>query len=84
MVYGRLLLRLKPAWVEIKILRSTSTFTPSTFNVNLNAIDAQASTVIPYKKVRYGPSKGEIYLKPGITRMPVSYTHLTLPTILLV
>ena len=28
-----------------------------------------ASTVIPYKKVRYGPSKGEIYLKPGITRM---------------
>ena len=27
------------------------------------------STVIPYKKVRYGPSKGEIYLKPGITRM---------------
>ena len=33
------------------------------------SIDAQASTVIPYKKVRYGPSKGEIYLKPGITRM---------------
>ena len=41
----------------------------------LNLTPHQASTVWPYKKVRYGPTKGDIYLKNAVTRYQQSAAY---------
>ena len=45
------------------------------FFASSTSTSPQASTVWPYKKVRYGPTKGDIYLKNAVTRYQQSAAY---------